>query len=522
MSNKINDFLHELIHSLTKSEKRYFKLLSSRHTIGEENNYILLFDFIDKQVDYNEEELKIHFKGESFLNKLSITKKRLYDHVLNALDNFHAQASIESQIFKMIHGAEILSNKSLYTQANKVLLRAEKQAEKQELTNVLIHIRTKIKALLEKNNYLDIQEKQLQEIHRKDEELQNQSKEESALWNIKSQLFHHMAIHGIARTAQDKSVYLSIYSKVKKLLITKNSNSEIIYLRNHIQSAYYFSIQEIDNSFNSLQKNLDLFKKEGNLIKNHPDRYFSILTNLIYTAESLNLFELAESYFSELKYFEKDTLNDNHDMDLQIKLFSSISSIELSMLTKKGNYEEAKKAVEKIENGFNAYGDSISPIRQAFLCFKIASIHLANNEAQLALKAVRKILNDTGLDKKEDIVSFAHLLELFINIELGDIDYLAYAHRTTKRFLSSRNRLFEFEKELIGFVSKYTSTKNPFDQIERWESLHKNLLQLTKDPYQAFALEYFDFILWAESKITNKSFIELSRNKFLNKLKNAA
>ncbi len=522
MSSKINDFLHELIHSLTKSEKRYFKLLSSRHTIGDENNYIVIFDFIDKQEVYDEHLLKIHFAGESFLNKLSITKKRLYDHILNALDNFHSQSNIESQIFKMIHCAEILSAKSLYNQSNKLLLRAEKLAEKNELSNLIIHIRCKLKDLLEKNNYLDIQPTQLEEIKSKDEHLHKLSLIETRLWNIKSQLFQHMALHGIARSEKDKMAYFEIYNPLQEIPILDSSTAEISYLINHIRSAYFFSIQEMDKSFEALQNNISLFQNTNNLIKNHPGRYFSILTNSIYAAQSLNLFDFSEMYLLELKELENDILSANQNLDLQVKLFSSVASIELSLYTQKGDYDAARLAVDKIETGFKLYGNSISPIRKAYLWFKIASIHLAKGEPNLALKAIRKILNDVDLDKKEDIVSFSHLLELFIYIDLGDLDYLGYATRTTKRFLSSRNRLFEFEKELIGFVSKYATTKNHFDQIERWEILYKKLIQLTKDPYQASGLEYFDFVLWAESKILNKSFVELSRSKFLQKLKNAA
>jgi hypothetical protein len=195
--------------------------------------------------------------------------------------------------------------------------------------------------------------------------------------------------------------------------------------------------------------------------------------------------------------------------------------LDIRMLTQKGKYAQANRTVEKIEKGLNSLGESISSIRRAFLWFKISTIRLANQEPQLALKAVRKILNDTELDKKEDIVSFTHLLELFIHIELGDLDYLNYAARATKRFLISRKRLFKFEEELLIFVSKYTSKTNKFDQIERWESLHKSLTKLAQDPYQASGLTYFDFVSWSESKMKNMSFIELSRNKFLKK-RNAA
>ena len=66
MSIKVNEALFDLIHSLTKSEKRYFKLMSSRHTIGDENNYIRLFDAIGKQSTYSEAELFSFFRGRHF------------------------------------------------------------------------------------------------------------------------------------------------------------------------------------------------------------------------------------------------------------------------------------------------------------------------------------------------------------------------------------------------------------------------------------------------------------------------
>ena len=71
MSKKVKESLHELIKALTKSEKRYFKLMSSRHTSGLENNYVILFDFIEKQNEYDENQIFKFFKGEAFLNKFS-------------------------------------------------------------------------------------------------------------------------------------------------------------------------------------------------------------------------------------------------------------------------------------------------------------------------------------------------------------------------------------------------------------------------------------------------------------------
>ena len=143
MSSKVNSALFELIKSMSTSEKRYFKLMSSRHTIGGENNYVRLFDFLDKQPEYDEDVIFKTFKKEAFINRFSITKKRLYDHILSALDSFHSAASIEAQLHKQLHAADILFEKSLCDQCRRVLHRRHRgrRARRRPDRRVVPHLR---------------------------------------------------------------------------------------------------------------------------------------------------------------------------------------------------------------------------------------------------------------------------------------------------------------------------------------------------------------------------------------------
>ena len=49
MSNKFSNDLFQLIQSLSRTEKAYFKKYTSLHVIGERNNYVKLFNAIEKQ-----------------------------------------------------------------------------------------------------------------------------------------------------------------------------------------------------------------------------------------------------------------------------------------------------------------------------------------------------------------------------------------------------------------------------------------------------------------------------------------
>lgn len=510
---KTKDTIHELIKSLTKSEKRYFKLLSSRHTIGEENNYILLFDFIEKQVEYDEEVLFRAFKGAAFLNKFSITKKRLYDHILSALDSFHASSSIDAQIFKMLHNSDILYNKSLYDQCRTILRSAEKLAEKNNRFNLLLEISKKQKRLHENKGYAEISSKEISSIFERDNFLQDQSFVYNKLWNIKSQLFQLLAQKGVSRTETDILNFQSIIDDLTKSINQENFYFDTHYLYHHIFSAYYFAVNDFENCLSHLTTNITYFEEEVFNIESHPNSYFSILTNAIFVSEKLEMHKDANILLEKLKQLPSKINMENNE-DLQIKLFSSVNSIEMSMLTRRGDFERALKLVPVIERGLMNYGEKISSPRKAFMEFKIAVVYLSLNEPSNSLKWINNILNDKQLDQKEDIVSFTQLLDLLVHIEMKNTQLLPYALKNTQRFLKSHNRIFTFEKVFLQFISKIIKSTDVFETEILWEEIHHQLMCIQDDSIESVALEYFDFKSWAESKFKRKSFSQVVFEKF--------
>ena len=50
---------------------------------------------------------------------------------------------------------------------------------------------------------------------------------------------------------------------------------------------------------------------------------------------------------------------------------------------------------------------------------------------------------------------------------------------------------------------------------EYFANLKAKFEALAKDPYEKYALDYFDFISWTESKIENKPFAQVIREKNL-------
>lgn len=512
MSSKVNNALFDLVNSMTKSEKRYFKLMSSRHTIGDENNYVRIFDYIDKQVEYNESQLFSHFNGEVFLNRFSITKKRLYDHILSALDSFHSSSSIEAQLHKMLHSADILFEKSLYDQTRRLLRSAEKLSEKYQLTHLKLEVIDKQKRLLETTGYSKVNQEEIQGIQASETSCMSTLDLNNKLWTIKSELFIVLSRKGVARCEDESSVYSKICESILKGIDTYNLTVETEYLYHHTLSAYYYAIGDLTSSLEQLKKNLELFDSSSKELAIEPNKQISALTNAIYISDKIGAHNEALSYISKLKSIAASTESNE---DLAIKLFSSISSIELSMKLRMGDFSDASKIASDIELKLIQYGDKIIPLRRVFLEFKLAVYHIGVGDFTTSLKWINNILNDSSLDKTEDIMGFTQLLDLLVHIELSHDKLLPYSLKSTQRFFKTRNRMYSFEKIVLQSISKMIKCEDRFDKETLWENLYNELKEVTSDDdFESVALDYFDFQSWAESKLKHKSFDLVVKEKY--------
>src|SRR4051812_20858382 len=99
---KASDDLFKLIKGLNKAEKRFFKLYASRYDTQDKNNYMRLFDYVERQDEYDEAQLKEYFRHENFIRHLPSEKNYLYNMVLDSLQSHHSEAGEEQKLKKKI------------------------------------------------------------------------------------------------------------------------------------------------------------------------------------------------------------------------------------------------------------------------------------------------------------------------------------------------------------------------------------------------------------------------------------
>ncbi|CAN5225451.1 hypothetical protein BH09BAC5_BH09BAC5_22940 [soil metagenome] len=512
MSGKGSDTLHKLIHSLTKQEKRNFKIFGARHTIGEQNNYVLLFDAIEKMKEYDEIILLKKFNGESSINNFSITKSRLYETILRSLDEFHHNSSVDAQLWKELHYAEILYKKTLYDQCEKRLKSAKRLAEKYEKHAVLVQIHAMEKALAEKDSYAEMTEKDIQRIQTEDRKLAEDIRAYNDLWNVKSRLFMLLNTKGRARETQQLDEFRKLIDASLKEKSIEGLSVNARFMYHHTYSAYYFAIADAKKCYEHLSANVSLIEKNTEIFRDEPNVYFGVLTNLIYVCQQLKKNNEALKNLEKLRKLP-EKLDTAKNEDLEIKLFSSAYSIEITLYNTLGHFEKAMLLVPKIEEGLAKYEGRISKIREAHFCISCAVACYATGKLQQALRWNTRVTNDSAIGQSEWIYAVAQVFSLILHIELEHRDLLPYVSRNVQRYLKTRNRSYQFENAFLKFSEKISKTANDKEMQPLFQELSDNLAKLEDDNFEKTAFEYFDFPAWAKSKAEHISFLEIVEQK---------
>ena len=119
MSMEKNDALFLLVKSLSKSEKRQFKLYAGRLGGNSEKNFMALFTLLDKMEEFDENEIlrKTNIKKQQISN----SKAHLYKQILVSLRLNPLHQNTKTHIREQLDFATILYNKGLHKQSLKIL-----------------------------------------------------------------------------------------------------------------------------------------------------------------------------------------------------------------------------------------------------------------------------------------------------------------------------------------------------------------------------------------------------------------
>ena len=516
MPNKNTDPLFQIIKSLTKAEKRYFKLHVNKQIAGEDTKFLKLFDLIDKQKDYDES--KILEKGKTIKSQqLSNLKAHLYKQILQNLRNLNSDEDIDLHIRELIDHSTVLYNKCLYDQCVKMLDKAKNMAEKYDKNALLLEITEFEKKLVTKYIRSNIEDKVSQLIKASDQ-INEKINNINTFSNLTIKLYSFYLKIGFLRNHKDFELVNSfLYSTLPVFQEEQLSFDEKMYLYNSFV-GYYFFIQDFERGYEYAKKWVTLFDENYDLILPKVEMYIRSINNLLVSQSKLHKYEEFKNTVQKL-----DSIVEIPDLKLteniRLLLFKYSSTHRINRYFMLGEFTKGSKIIPEIAESLENFEHLLDTHYIIIFYYKFACMYFGNSDYKKVIYWLNKIINMKDVDLRSDIHSFARILNLISHYELGNLDLVDYYIRSTYRFLIKKNDLHLFQKIIMKFVRKLNSITR--DQlIDAFKDLREQLLPLNDKFYDRRPFIYFDIISWLESKIENRNIQEIIREKALKKISN--
>jgi len=500
--------LFDLIKSLSKQEKRYFKLYASRHVIGKQNTYVRLFDTIEKQKEYDEVKIKKKFEGETFVKQLHVTKNYLYNLILNSLRQFN-EAKSEDKFPMLIRNVQLLIDKGLYKQSEKLLKRARKTAlENEQFLQLLevykwehriTHGSKDSKGL---KQYIDVDfQQELEALDKYKNYLQFQL--------LHDQVFYRYWKKGSLRKQADKEALQQLFQQelYENAQNAYSFSAKMFY--HNARFSYHYLAGELDKCYEHIRQQVALYENlnKSNKLGKRINRYIGSLNNLFVIQKQMGKEKESLQTIQQMRKLSPNSKKAKAD------IIASSYILEIDLYLSKGKFSKGIQKLQGLEVDLKNQFDKLDVQQRLILFYNLAYLYFGAGKFNRALDWINLLLNDPDLKKREDIHSFGNILNLLIHYELGNDDLLEYIVKSTYRFLSKRKLLFKVESIMLQFLKKYPNWINQQQMQSAFQGLHDELLLLTKDEYEKQAFEYFDFVSWLRGKMEKRKFEEIVKEK---------
>ncbi len=508
MSKIRSDHLYTLVKSLRKSEKRYFKV---RNSGGPKDNvkFLMLFDALSEQEEFDEEGI---IKNNSWINpqQFSNLKAHLYKKILQSLKEYTTSSNEDINIREQIDYIQILFDRSLYQQSMQLLQKVKRAMRKSDNLELQLEVLKWEKNLLPytlgRNN--------IQRVHQIVEEA-NTINERLSRVNILTNLSVELnAIYlktGYIRSREDKEHIQDIFDAQLPEWDVSNFSVREKLLWYEIQLSYYSFIQDFDEVYQYARKWVNLFNQPPNSAY-YFEMYIKGLNQLLNAQSRLMKYdEFIQTHrtLRELSKHRLISLNEN----LQIRLFKYSYAHQFNRYFMLGEFQKGVNLLQRIETRLESYIGMLDKHSELVLFYKIACLYFGNGNYRKALKWLQRIINSDDQDIREDVHSFARIINLITHYELGNRDVIDYYIRSTYRFLLKKEDLHAFQQLILDFLKNLSREITQKQLIDRFKKLRVQLITLSKSKYDKRAFVYFDIISWLESKIENQSIEDVIKRK---------
>lgn len=514
---RASDEIYELIKSLTKEERSFFRKYAATLANEGNNNYLKLFDEIQLQVSKSEEYDEKKIKEKSFTGKFQKNfpyhKNYLYNLILSAMVLYSKDKREFYNLHFLISQAKFLFERVLYEQAYKVLLKAKKIAYEDEnfaeLQTILNWERTILRKIIGPNEY---NEKSIQIYNEMEEALEKQ-KNVILFGKLYSQIGTAIEKSGTGFTRNEKDFSVFDITNNDELMKDESKATTMLskFFFHSTKMVYYQAIQDNTNAYIHSKKIVELFDSPARILS-RINWYVVSLNNFCIILIRLGKFdeyENTKNKMIDLRRKYGNLLSENE----KALIFYSTSVLGMSPIFAKLTRERLSSHLEEVTKGFVPVEDKIHVQQRIIVYFFVGLGYFVLGDYEKCIYWLGKIINSVKTDLSEDYQAYARIVNLISYYELEYFDSLEYVLKSTYHYLNKRKRVYKYENIVLKYLRRSFRIKTQAELYEMFDEMNYELKEIAKDPFEKNAFDGFNILFWLESKLKKKTIIDVMTSK---------
>ncbi len=465
---KRKDFLFHLIKSLSRTEKRYLRI-HFKHA-HKEAIYFQLLTAIDRQEVYDEAAIKVKFKEHKFVKHFHLSKRYLYDLILQALRNYHREISQKAIVNDLLKNVEILYLKGLYPLAERDCKQAARIAATYELETAKLDVLFWQRKLIQAQAPGD--RTRIGALVQEQQEVITDLQQLNSLW------------HQLLQLSPDPS-------NPRPSLQARILQANVDYL----QLLQDRKIQDAEITLTKLVNDLEQYPKR---LKNDPSIWPANLNNLLglllfekKQAPALALIQKAKVFYASLPQLDTPT----------IRLILRTYNIELELYRDRRDSLAAQAAIDDIQTFLQNQKGNVPTSYLLSFWFQFANLYFLEGDYDQSLHWINRVLNNKFKGERMDLQRYIRWLNLMVHTELENYFVLRYYVGSMRRFLKKHKLLTAYEQLLLRFFVQI-STIGESDMKAAFAKLYRQLSDESETLAAERVLDYINFLDWAQARST--------------------
>jgi hypothetical protein len=496
MPSAQSESLFFLICSLTKAEKRAFKLYARRSGPDGDVKFVRLFDLLDEQTEYDEAMLLRKMPDLTSVALVNL-RRQLYDHLLSSLRLVQVNTDPVLQINELIDFAHIVYGRGLYMQALKLLGRAKELARRRHQDVQHLGI-VEFEKQIQSRYITRATSAQMAELTSEAQQRSLITGRLTQLTNLKLRLQRYFILHGHAKdsTARD-----FVREALGGMALDSDYGRGTFFERVYFCEAAFWQgyiCLDFVQSTTAARQWLSCYEQQPSMIADDPDLYLRALHHLLHSSWFANQLTVECAVpLQAIADFAAQPDNPSDARTLRLAEWYRYlwqTNVHLAHERYRAVVQEAP-AIRQYLNATEMYLDSH---KRHLLWYKLAAAHLADGQPGEAIALLNQIVHK-GDWLREDIDVYTRLLMLMAHYELGNFDLLSSLTDAVGRIVAKIQDPPVMQTALLRF---FRAAARPNTRpADNYRQLMQALEPHQNSPAERRGFIYLDGYAWAKRKL---------------------